>query len=133
MFKKSLSFILINSLIFSLALAPSALAKPKAEKEAELAAKVKAGIAKLGVGRDARVEVKLRDKTKLKGYISEAAADTFSVTDLKTSATTTVAYPNVTQVKGNNLSTGATIAIAVGIAVGVTILVLFLIARSIND
>ena len=133
MFKRNLSLLLISSLVFSLALTPTALAKPKAEKEAEFATKVKAGIAMLGVGRDARVEVKLRDKTKLKGYISEATADTFSVTDLKTSAITTVAYPNVTQVKGNNLSTGATIAIAVGIAVGVTILVLYLIARSIND
>jgi hypothetical protein len=36
---------------------------------------VKEGIHKLGTGLDARIEVKLRDKTKLKGYVSEAGED----------------------------------------------------------
>ena len=78
------------------------------------------------------MEVKLRDKTKLKGYISGASAETFSVTDLKTGATATVAYPDVTRVRGHNLSTGATIAIAAGVAVGVTLLVIWLIIAA-ND
>lgn len=128
MFKRNLSLALIGALIFSLTLTPPTLAKSKAEKEAEFASKVKTGIAKLGIGHDTRVEVKLRDRTKLKGYLSAANAETFSVTDLKTGATTTVPYPNVAQVKGNNLSTGAIIAISVGIAVGVTILVILAIA-----
>src|SRR5215471_17126743 len=114
MFKRNLSLTLVVSLIVSLAIAPSALANSKAEKEAAFTARVKTGVVKIGVGRDTRVEVKLRDKTKLKGYISEATIDTFSVTDPNTGATTTVAYPNVTQVKAHNLSTGATIAIAAG-------------------
>jgi len=130
MFKRNLSLLLISSLVFSLALAPTAFAKPRAEKEAEFTAKVKTGIAKLGVGRDARVEVKLRDKTKLKGYITETTAETFSVTDLKTGEATVVAYPNVAQVKGNNLSTGAIIAISVGAAVGVTLLVIWLLVAA---
>lgn len=125
MFKKSLSVALCGAMILMLA-APPAIAKSKAEKEAHFTAKVRAGVAKLGVGPDTRVEVKLRDKTKLKGYISEATADAFSITDPKTGTTTVVAYPDVTKVKGNNLSTGATIAIAVGLAVGATILVLYL-------
>lgn len=127
MFKRNLSALLISSLLISLACAPSALAKTKAEKEARFAAQVKAGITRLGVGRDTRVEVKLWDKTKLKGYLSEVTTDTFAVTDLKTGATTTVAYPEVTQVKGNNLSTGAVIAISVAAAVGVTLLVIWLL------
>ena len=131
MFKRKLSLLLIISLIFSLALAPTTtLAKPRAVKEAEFAAKVKTDIAKLGVGPDARIEVKLRDKTKLKGYISEADAETFSITDLKTGGVTVVAYPNVVQVKGNNLSTGAIIAISVGAAVGVTLLVIWLLVAA---
>jgi len=125
MFKKSLSVALCGAMILMLAAQP-VIAKSKAEKEAQFTAKVRAGVAKLGVGPDTRVEVKLRDKTKLKGYISEATADAFSVTDPKTGTTTAVAYPDVTKVKGNNLSTGATIAIAVGLAVGATILVLYL-------
>ncbi len=43
MFKINLSLFLIASLMLSLFAAPSALAKTKEEKEAALAAKVKAG------------------------------------------------------------------------------------------
>jgi hypothetical protein len=127
MFKRNLSLMLIGSLILSLAAAPSVSASPKTEKKEAFAAKVKAGVAKIGVGHDARVEVKLRDKTKLKGYISEAADETFTVTDLKTGATATVAYSNVTQVKAHNLSTGEVIVIAAAVAVGVTLLVILAI------
>src|SRR5438067_2261831 len=80
----------------------------KAAREAE---KVKAAISKLGTGPAARVEVKLKDRTKLKGYVSELNDYHFVVTDDKTGIATAVAYPQVKQVKGNNLSTGAKIAI----------------------
>jgi hypothetical protein len=40
----------------------SANADSKEEKQAHNTEKVKAGISKLGVGNDARVEIKLRDK-----------------------------------------------------------------------
>jgi hypothetical protein len=39
---------------------------------------------------------------------------------------TTVAYTDVTKVKGHNLSTGAKIAIGIGIGVGVVLLILLL-------
>jgi hypothetical protein len=103
-------------------------ADSKAEKEARFAEKVKEGIGKLGTGAAARVEVKLRDQRKLKGYIGEAGEDSFSVVDDKTGAATRVAYPQVQKVKGNNLSTGAKIAIGLGVAV--TILVILLIMEN---
>ncbi len=87
------------------------------EKESQFADKVKASIAKLGTGPEAHVEVKLRDGTRLKGYIVEIAADHFVVADAKTGVTTAVLYPQVKKAKGNNLSTGAQIAIAVVVAV----------------
>jgi len=77
------------------------------EKSAKLAEKIKTVITKIGTGPAARVEVKLRDKTKLKGYVDQIAADHFVVVDDKTGTAVTVAYPQVKQVKGNNLSTGA--------------------------
>ena len=92
----------------------SAPAKPSAEKEAQFVAKVKAGILKLGTGPAAPVEIKLRDGTKLKGYVAEAGDDHFVIVD-KTGASTEVAYPQVKQAKGNNLSTGVKIAIIMGI------------------
>ena len=73
------------------------------------------------------MEVKLRDKTRLKGYISEVSENGFVVTDAKTGAANSVAYANVAQVKGNNMSTGAKIGIGIGIGVGLTILVVLLI------
>ena len=75
--------------IFSVALAAlllqaaavPALAGTTPEKEARRAEKVRAQIAKLGTGRDALVRIELRDKTKLEGYVSEAGAETFVVTN----------------------------------------------------
>ncbi len=84
---------------------------------------MKAGIVQLGVGEESYVTVKLRDKTKLAGYISEAREESFVVTDLKTSEATTVAYADVKKVKGHNLSTGAKVAIGVGIGVAVWLII----------
>ena len=133
MFKKNLSLFLAASLLFPLFAAPSAFAKTKEEKEAALAAKVKAGVAKLGAGKDAAISVKLRNKTKLKGYISRIEEEAFVIADAKTGAETRVAYGDVTQAKGNNLSTGAIIAITAGIAVAATFLILYLIAVAYGD
>jgi hypothetical protein len=82
MFKQVLSLVLVG-FVLSVAGVGLAYAGSKEEKEARLAAKVKEGIRKLGTGPDARVEIKLRDKTKLKGYVSEAAEDSFVIVDDK--------------------------------------------------
>lgn len=92
--------------------------------DAQLVEKARAGVLKMGTGEKARVEVKLRDNTKLKGYISEAGDDSFAVTDANTGTSRTIAYTDVAQVKkrdGALLSTqtkiiiGASAAIAAGI------------------
>jgi hypothetical protein len=130
MIKKNLSLFLAASLLLSLFAAPSALARTKEEKEAALAAKVKAGVAKLGAGKDAVISVKLRNKTRLNGYVRSIEEEAFVITDAKTGAETRVAYGDVTQAKGNNLSTGAIIAIAAGVAVGVTLLIIYLTIKA---
>lgn len=89
--------------------------------------KVRVKVHKIGIGRDARVEVKLRDNTKLKGHVSHAGQDDFTVTDSKTGTAQTVAYTDVTQVKKpGGLSTRALLAIgAVAVAavvIGVTVI-----------
>ena len=123
MFKKILTMAVAGLLVQGLFAQPLSAAS-KEEKQAKRVERVRAGIARLGVGPDARVAIKLRD-VKLAGYVSEARDDSFVVTDLKTRAATTVAYGDVTQVKGHNLGTGVKIAIGIGIGVGVTLLVLF--------
>ena len=125
MSKKILTMVLAGLLIQAFCV-QRAFASSKEEKLAQRADKVRAGILKLGVGTGARVAIKLRDDVKLSGYISDAKDDSFVVTDLKTHAARTVAYADVTQVKGHNLGTGAKIAIGIGIGVGATILVLYL-------
>jgi hypothetical protein len=93
------------------------------DKESQFAERVKASIAKLGTGPDAHVELKLLDGTKLKGYVAEIAADHFVVADATTGVTTAVPYPQVKKVKGNNLSSGAQIAIVAIVAVVVITLI----------
>ena len=80
----------------------------------------------LGVGIDARIKVKLKDKTKLEGYIKEAGNEHFVITDARTGADTAVAYPQVSTAQGQNLSKGAKIAIGVGIAAAIVIVILFI-------
>src|ERR1051326_4663608 len=114
MFQKMLSLILAG-LVVNLIGANAAYAVSKEEREARFAERVKKEIAKLGTGPGARVEVKLRDGRKLKGYVSEAGEDKFVLVDVRTGVATTLAYPQVIQAKGNNLSTGVKIAIVVSI------------------
>jgi hypothetical protein len=102
-----------------------AYADSREEKQARFTEKIKANLLKLGTGESARVKVKLRDQTKLEGYISDAGAETFTVTNRKTGVATMVAYPQVKSVQGNNLSTGAKIAIGVGIAAAVIFIILW--------
>ena len=124
MFRKLVTLLLIAFLI-NLAGVRVAYADSKEEKQARFAEKVKANVLKLGTGESARVKVKLRDQAKLEGYISDAGAETFTITNRKTGLATTVAYPQVKSVQGNNLSTGAKIAIGVGIAATIIFIILW--------
>ncbi len=123
MLKQILSLALA-ALLLGVIIPGRAYADSKAEKQARFTEKVREGVSKIGVGPEARVEIKLRDKRKLKGYISEAGEDGFSVVDAKTGTATRVVYPQVQKVKGNNLSTGAKIAIGLGAAVAVLVILL---------
>jgi hypothetical protein len=89
MFRKITSCVIAVLLTFPMAQTQTAIASTGPEKEARLAQRVKAGVARLGVGPEARVKVKLRDKTKLAGYVSEVGDDYFVVTDPETGRATT--------------------------------------------
>lgn len=121
MFKKNLTLVL-TILVLNLSLSASVFAKTNSDKEAKLAEKVKVGITKLGTGQDAQVKIKLKDGTKLNGYISEINADSFVVINEKSGVATEVPYSSPKQIKGNNLSNGAWLAIGIGLAVGLIII-----------
>jgi len=122
MCKKILSVIVMSCLLSFVCYAQEA--KSSKNKNDKFAEKVKAGIAKLGTGPDARIEVNLRDKTKLKGYISEADDEGFVVVDDKTGTSTKVPYPQVKKAKGKNNLSGEKIAIGIAIAAFVVLLVI---------
>ena len=124
MFKKLLSLSLV-ALLINLTAVPLVYAAAKEENEARFAEKVKASVLKLGTGEAARVKIKLRDKTKLAGYISVADDEGFTVIDSKSGIATTIAYPQVKSVQGHNLSTGAKIAIGTGIAAAIIFIILW--------
>ncbi len=85
--------------------------------------KARASVLKFGVGRTSRVEIKLNDQSKVKGYISEAGQDTFTVVDLQTGSSQKLAYADVAQVKklGGGLSTGTWLIIGGAAAAAIVI------------
>jgi hypothetical protein len=99
-------------------------AKPRSDKERELIEKVKAGVLSLGVGPETKVEVKLRDKTKVSGFIAEANDESFVISDSKSGARTTVAYADVAKVKGNNWATKKTVVVT-AVIVGALAIIYF--------
>jgi len=126
MFRKIVSLVLAV-LLFTTTNVNIAYASSSEEKDARLAAEVKEGVNRHGVGKEAQVEIRLRNKTKLKGYISEAGEDNFVVINAKTGESNVVTYLSVKQIKGNNHSLGVKIAIGVAIAAAVVVVLIIII------
>ena len=108
--------------LFALTFAASAAPLAKSEASASKSERTKKSIQKLGIGKDARVEVKLKDGTKVKGYVSEIKDGSFVVTN-EAGTAVEVPYDHAKQVRGNNLSTGAKILIGLGVVVAVLLLI----------
>jgi hypothetical protein len=133
MHKKFLSLMLIGLLLNIVGVCPAS-ASAQDDKEARRIEKVKANVRKLGTGVEARVEVKLLDNKKVKGYIKEMGEDSFVIVDEKASVQNAIAYAQVKQLKGRNGLTAAKVAInaAKGAAIvaavaGATMLLMLLI------
>ncbi len=129
--RKHLAIILIGLLVL---FAPAqALARASVKDEAKAIEKIKAKIAKLGVGEKARAQIKLRNGQKIKGFVSSTGDDNFTFTERDSGQIKTVAYADVIEVKKPGLSKGAKIGIAVGIGAGVTAVVFVLGLRHALD
>lgn len=59
---------------------------------------------KLGVGEQSKIEVKLKDGSKLKGALREVKENDFVVMDEITNNEVTVSYPQVQKAKVQNLN-----------------------------
>jgi hypothetical protein len=61
--------------------------------------KTRSKVQTLSLNRDKKIEIKLRDKTNIKGYITAVEPDSFMVTDSKTAASQRISYSEVEDVK----------------------------------
>jgi hypothetical protein len=96
---KIISLILVGLLLNFILLNTSVRANPESEKEKKFTEKVKQSIAKLGIGKEAKVEVKLKNGKKLKGFVSEITDEYFVVTNETNNETTQVPYPQTSRSK----------------------------------
>jgi hypothetical protein len=120
MIKKILSFTLCGLLLIAVN-APFISAQTDANDSST--AKIKARIVKRGTGEKRRIQIIKRDRTKLKGYVSQINEDSFTLTDSKTGRNTVVDFAEVAEVKSGGSKTlilGVTFGAIIVAAVVVT-------------
>lgn len=124
MFKKALAMILTGMLVTAM-VGPSSVKAQSVSAAGLIAAKddlqttkMRTNMLKFGVGEKVRVEVKLRDNSKLKGYIGEAKEDSFTIVDSQKSSSQRFAYNEVQKVQkaGGGFSTRSWIILGAAIA-----------------
>jgi hypothetical protein len=132
MIERGFAIVLAAALLLAATGAQNVFAKQVGDSPG--AEEVRAKVSKLGVGEKARVEVRLRDETKLKGFVSRAGERSFAVTDEKTNAATEVAYADVAQIRkrGGGLS-GTTKALIWGGVAASAAVVLFVVRGAFCD
>ena len=120
MVKQQLIVVICAALLMGLLIGPGSAGAQSVN--AEVAAKIRSDVQSLSVNRDQKVEVRLRDKTKLMGHITSVDADSFNITDSKSGSSETIAYGDVVQVKkaSNGFSKKWLILAGVGAAAIVT-------------
>jgi hypothetical protein len=107
--------IALSVIITALSLSLPVSAQTDAENE-----KVRAKVQVLSASRDQKVEVKFRDKTKIKGYITAVEPVSFTLRDPKSGTTQSIAYSEVESVsKASDGVSAKTWLIIGGVAAGV--------------
>src|SRR4051812_35165107 len=99
MFRTFLSLVMVALLVIGLDAAPAFAGQASGNTQA--VEKVKEKVAKMGLGAKARVTVRTRDGKKIKGFISQAGANNFTVRDRNSGEPTTFAYADVLKVEDN--------------------------------
>ncbi len=86
---------------------------------------VKSKIARQGIGSKAKVTIRLKNGTKVKGYVAQAGEEDFVIRDRKTDAPTTISYEDVLKVEENRgHSTARNIGIGVAVGVGAVLAII---------
>ena len=99
--------------VLSFGLPATASAQSTAETE-----KIRAKVQTLSASKDSQVQVKFRDRTKVKGYIVSVEPVTFTLSDSKGGTTQSIAYSEVESVsKADGVSTKTWLILG-GVAAG---------------
>jgi hypothetical protein len=98
-FRKVFSFFIIACFCIQVPAALAQSSEAKISREARQAQKIKNIVFKSSVGPGNDIEVKLNDKTKINGYLSEVTDDYFVVTDPRTGAKSRFEYGQVEKVR----------------------------------
>ena len=98
----------------------------KNDKSTKKIEKLKTEVAKLGTGKQARVEVTTANGSKVKGFVSQVNENSFVVTNESSGVTTEIQFSDVNKLAGRNMSTGTKIAIGFGIAAVALLLLVFI-------
>jgi hypothetical protein len=85
-------------------------------------AKIKTDVARRLRDEKTNVTVRLRNGSELKGRITKAAENLFTLKENKTGTQRDISYADVTKVKGKGLSKGAKFGILTGVIAGAVII-----------
>jgi hypothetical protein len=134
---KTISLCLVTILVVNMyALAYSEEPQPDAlaavESNAQQIEKVKMAIQQRGTGEKSKVKIRLRDKTELKGYISQIDSTSFQLTDNKTGHATTISYDSVDKVGGPGMAKSTKLVLYIGVAVAAAAIILGVLAAKLN-
>jgi len=133
MHRKFIALVLVALLAQASSAMPSTPGGPTTQ-DATSTEQVKGKVARAGLGEKARVTVRLKDSTKIKGYISQAREDDFIVRDRKTDEPAIIRYGDVAKIENNRgHSTAKAVAIGVGAGVGAVFLVLGILFATLDD
>lgn len=131
MLKTQMSLFVALVLLFS-AVPQSAVARQSGSQAPTVEA-VKSKIARMGVGAKAKATIRLKNGTKVKGYVAQAGENDFVMRDRKTDAPTTILYADVLKVEDNKgHSTARNIAIGVAVGVGAVLAIIGIVISSLD-
>jgi hypothetical protein len=132
MLRTLLSFVLVGLLTLGLNTAPVMAAQ--GNDDAKAVDNLRLKVAKVGVGEKARVTVRMKDGTKIKGIITQAGTDDFSVRDGKTGDPRIILYRDVARIEDNRgHSTLRNVLIGVGIGAAAVVAFIAIVFASLND
>lgn len=117
MFKKYSTIILIAFMAQS-SFCLSVFAQAQNDRDSRLALNIKNTVARVGTEPNRKIKVKLRDGTKLKGYITEIKDDYFALLDDKSGKIVSVQYSQAAEAKRDGLPKFATALIGGGVLIG---------------